>query len=184
MASPTDPGALPAWRDELDAIVGARAHGQFEEIVPRLQRLDARYPNTAEISYQLAWTQDTLGRAAEAVPLYEKAIALGLPPNELSGALLGLGSTLRALGRLEQSAATLRSGQAQFPENREFAVFLALTLHAQGDHAAALRLVLETLCDTTDDPGLTAYQRALRHEAGKLEPTLPAPSPRPRGPIP
>lgn len=160
--------ALPDWKQELDAIVGARAHGQFAEILPRLQELDARYPNIAEIAYQLAWTHDTLGHSAEAVPWYEKAIALGLSPNELSGALLGLGSALRILGRLEQSATVLRSGRSQFPENREFEVFLALTLHAQGRSAEALRLVLETLCDTTEDPGLTAYQRAIRHEASKL----------------
>jgi hypothetical protein len=41
-------------------------------------------------------------------------------------------------------------------------------LHAQGQHDEALRLALETLCDTTEDPGLTAYQRALRHAAAKL----------------
>ena len=110
-----------------------------------------------------------LGRAAEALPYYEKAVALGLPPNELSGALVGLGSTLRALDQLERSAAVLRSGQAQFPDNAEFAAFLALTLHQQGRHAEALRLALATLCETTDDPGLTAYQRAIRHEAERLQ---------------
>ena len=154
---------MSAWREELDAIVGARAHGQAEEIFPRLQVLDARHPNVAEINHQLAWTCDVLGRAQEALPYYEKAIALGLPPNELSGALIGLGSTLRALGQLERSAEVLRSGRVQFPDNAEFDVFLALTLHAQGQHDAALRLALETLCATTDDPGLTAYQRAIRH---------------------
>jgi tetratricopeptide (TPR) repeat protein len=156
------------WKPELDAIVGARAHGQAEEIFPRLQKLDARHPNVAEINYQLAWTCDVLGRAAEALPYYEKAIALGLPPNELSGALIGLGSTLRTLGQLERSAEVLRSGKVQFPDNAEFDVFLALTLHAAGHHADALRLALDTLCDTTEDPGLTAYQRAIRHAAAKL----------------
>ncbi len=165
MDAPTE---LPAWKEELDAIVGARAHGQSEEILPRLKSLDGRHPNAAEINYQLAWTLNVPGRPADALPYYEKAIALGLPPNELSGALPGLGSTLRNLGRLDRSAEVLRSGQAQFPDNREFDVFLALTLHRQGRSGEALKLVLETLCDTTDDPGLTAYQRALRHEAGKL----------------
>lgn len=159
---------LPAWKDELDAIVGARAHGQAEEILPRLQKLDARHPNVAEISYQLAWTCDVLDRAADALPYYEKAVALGLPPNELSGALIGLGSTLRSLGQLERSAEVLRSGQVQFPDNPEFAAFLALTLHQQGKAADALRLALDTLCTTTDDPGLTAYQRAIRHASAKL----------------
>jgi tetratricopeptide (TPR) repeat protein len=159
---------LRPWKEELDAIVGARAHGQAEEIFPRLQQLDHRHPHIPEINYQLAWTCDVLGRAKEALPYYEKAMALGLSPNELSGALLGLGSTLRALGQLERSAKVLQSGQSQFPENREFDVFLALTLHAQGKHAAALRLALETLCETTEDPGLTAYQRAIRHAAAAL----------------
>jgi tetratricopeptide (TPR) repeat protein len=109
-----------------------------------------------------------LGRAPEALPYYEKAVALGLPANELSGALIGLGATLRTLGQLDRSAAVLRSGQLQFPDNPEFAAFLALTLHAQGQSAAALRLALETLCETTEDPGLTAYQRAIRHAAGRL----------------
>jgi tetratricopeptide (TPR) repeat protein len=156
------------WKDELDAIVGARAYGQAAEILPRLRKLDARHPNVAEINYQLAWTCDVLDRAAEAVPYYEKAIALGLPANELSGALIGLGSSLRPLGQLERSAEVLRSGRRQFPDNPEFAVFLALTLHAQGQAGAALRLALETLCATSEDPGLTAYQRAIRHAASIL----------------
>lgn len=159
---------MSAWREELDAIVGARVHGQAEEILPRLLQLDAQHPNIAEINYQLAWTCDVLDRAADALPYYEKAVALGLPPNELSGALIGLGSTLRTLGRMERSAEVLRSAQIQFPDNPEMAVFLALTLHQQGRTADALRLALETLLAGTDDPGLTAYQRAIRHAAAKL----------------
>ena len=164
----TPDAAIPAWKEELDAIVGARAHGQAREILPRLKSLDERHPNVAEINFQLAWSCDVLGRAKDALPYYEKAVALGLPPNELSGALLGLGSTLRNLGQLDRSAEVLRSGQAQFPDNREFDVFLALTLYQQDRHAEAMRLVLETLCDTTEDPGLTAYQRAIRHAASQL----------------
>ena len=164
----TPDAAIPAWKEELDAIVGARAHGQAREILPRLKSLDERHPNVAEINFQLAWSCDVLGRAKDALPYYEKAVALGLPPNELSGALLGLGSTLRNLGQLDRSAEVLRSGQAQFPDNREFDVFLALTLYQQDRHAEAMRLLLETLCDTTEDPGLTAYQRAIRHAASQL----------------
>ena len=156
------------WKEELEAIVGARAHGQSKEIIPRLKSLDERHPNVAEINYQLAWSCDVLGRAADALPYYEKAIALGLAPNELSGALLGLGNTLRALGQQSRAVEILRSGKSQFPENREFDVFLALALHELGQHTAALQLMIETLCDTTEDPGLTAYQRAIRHAASKL----------------
>lgn len=164
----TDSTALPPWREELDAIIGARHGGQVEHVLGQLKNLDQRFPNVAEINYQIAWTCDVLGRETEALPFYEKAVALGLPENELSGALIGLGSTLRNLGELERSAEVLRSGRMQFPDNREFDVFLALTLHDLGQHSEALKLTLEALCDTTEDPGLTAYQRALRYYAGKL----------------
>lgn len=161
--------SITPWKEELDAIVGARAHGQLQEILPRLRALDARHPNVAEIHHQLAWTLAVLEKPEEALPYYEKAVALGLPPNELSGAFIGLGTTLRELGRLDRSADVLRAGSSQFPDNPEFAVFLALTLFAQGHQSEAMRLVLDTLCATTDEPGLTAYQRAIRHAAAQLK---------------
>ncbi|MBP6506050.1 MAG: tetratricopeptide repeat protein [Opitutaceae bacterium] len=156
------------WREELDAIVGARHGGQIAHVLDLLRQLDARFPQIAEINYQLAWTCDVLGRETEALPYYEKAIALGLPANELSGALLGLGSTLRSLGQFERSAAVLRSGRSQFPDSREFDVFLAMTLHPLGQHTESLQLLLTVIADTSEDPGLTAYQRAIRFYAGKL----------------
>lgn len=156
------------WREPLTAITGARHGGQVVQVLRQLKELDAQFPNVAEINYQIAWTCDVLGREAEALPYYEKAVALGLPANELAGALLGLGSTLRNLGQLERSAEVLRSGQAQFPDNREFDVFLALTLHGLGRHAESTKLLLTVIADTSEDPGLTAYQRAIRFYAGKL----------------
>ena len=156
------------WKEPLAAITGARDGGQVVQVLKQLKELDAKFPNVAEINYQLAWTCDVLGRGTEALPYYEKAVALGLPANELAGALLGLGSTLRNLGQFERSAEVLRSGQAQFPDNREFDVFLALTLHDLGRHAESTKLLLTVIADTSEDPGLTAYQRAIRFYAGKL----------------
>ncbi|MBC7368142.1 MAG: tetratricopeptide repeat protein [Undibacterium sp.] len=158
----------PAWKPELDAIIGARHGGQIDHVLGLLQKLDGRFPRVPEIAYQLAWTSDILGREAEAVPHYDRAIALGLAPNELAGALLGLGSTLRHTGQLARSAEVLRSGRAQFPDNREFDVFLALTLHALGQSADAMKLLLLTLADTSEDPAIIAYQRAIRYQANRL----------------
>ena len=157
-----------AWKPELDAIVGARHGGQIAGVVKPLHDLDTRYPNVAEIAYQLAWTCDVLGDAAEALPHYERALALGLAPEEHASALLGLGSTLRVLGQTERAAAVLRAARTQFPDHREFDAFLALALHDLGHHGEALALVLNALVETTEDVGLTAHQRALRFHAGKL----------------
>jgi tetratricopeptide (TPR) repeat protein len=137
-------------------------------LLPRLKGLDERYPNVAEITFQIAWTCETLGRHTESLPAYEKAIALGLQPNEHSGALIGLGNTLRALGQDGRAAHIFRTGKTQFPANTEFDVFLGLALHEQGHHPEAVKLLLDTLCATTEDPGLIAYQRTIRHAASKL----------------
>ncbi len=156
------------WKPELDAIVGARHGGHADHVPGLLRKLDARFPNVAEIHYQLAWTLDTAGKPDDALPHYEKAVALGLAPNEHANALIGLATTLRSLGQPARAAEVLRSGQLLFPDNREFDIFLALALHDLGEHAEALRLALTALADTTDDPGLTAYQRAIRYAAGRL----------------
>ena len=159
---------MPDWKTELDAIVGARHGGRADHVPDLLRKLAERFPNVAEIHYQLAWTLDSAGQPADALPHYEQAVALGLEPNEHANALIGLATTLRTLGETARAADVLRSGQLQFPDNREFDVFLSLALHDLGEHAEALRLALTALCDTTEDPGLTAYQRTLRHAAGKL----------------
>jgi hypothetical protein len=163
-----DQTELPPWRPELDAIVGARHGGQVSTIAARLKDLDGRYPNVPEIAFQLAWTCDILGRAAEAIPHYERAVALGLQPNELSAALIGLGNALRVNGEAARAVEVLESGKRQFPQHREIELFLAIALQAAGRSADSVRLLIETILDTTEDPGLNAYQRAIRYHAGRL----------------
>jgi len=156
------------WKPELDAIVGARHGGQIEHVLGLLKKLDARYPNVAEIVYQIAWTHDVSGKPAEAVPLYEKAVALGLSPAELSGALVSLGSALISNGQSARAIDVLETGRRQFPENREFEVFLSLALHRAGRHSEAMQMILTTLVETTEDIGINAYQRAIRLQVGQL----------------
>lgn len=164
---------MTAWKEELAAITAARHEGRVEHLLGQLKALDARYPNTPEINYQLAWTCEEHDRLEEALPCYEKAVALGLPENELSGALLGLGSTLRRLGRYERAAEVFRSGQLQFPGNREFEVFLAMTLHNLGRHTEAMQGLLAVIAETADDPGITASARAIRFHAEHLDEVWP-----------
>lgn len=159
---------LPSWKPALDAITGARHGGQVAGALTQLRALDAAHPNVAEIVYQLAWTLDSLDRAAEACPIYERALALGLAPNEHSGALIGLGNAWRTVGELDRAAATLESGRIQFPDQPEFEAYLALVRHAQGRTTEALQLVFQALLDTSADPGITAHQRTLRHALAQL----------------
>ena len=159
---------MEAWKTELDAIVGARHGGKTDHVLSALKALDARHPHTPEIAAELAFTLAGSGQDADALAAYDRALALGLPsPADQANALAGLAACLLRLGRAEEAAAGLERARAQFPENAEFAAYLAVALKRAGRADAAAGLLLDTLLDLSDDIGLTAHQRTLRFLMGE-----------------
>jgi hypothetical protein len=80
---------------------------------------------------------------AAAIAAYERALALGLPPDERYRALVGLGSALRAAGRYREAVHVLRAAIAEFPEMAAPHAHLALALHANGDPRQAMVALLD-----------------------------------------
>ncbi|MER7761598.1 tetratricopeptide repeat protein [Streptomyces sp. NPDC097619] len=158
----------------LAEAVRLREEGQQEEARQRLLALSAAHPEHAETAYQTAWAHDVLGLEAEAVPHYERALALtpGLDPESRSGALLGLGSTYRILGRYEDAVTTLRRGTEEFPDDGALRAFLAMALHNTGEHQEAMRLLLRLLAAGSTDPAVGRYRRAIEYYADDLDATV------------
>lgn len=154
---------------ELEQAVRLRSEGRLNESNEQLVRLAERHPDDARVNFQCAWSFDVLGQEAAAVPYYERAIAAGLPDEELKRALLGLGSTYRTLGDYEKSAAVFNRGTEVFPEDRALQVFRAMTLYNLGEHARAMELLLRNLADTTSDGGIRSYGQAIRFYSDKLD---------------
>ncbi len=113
--------------------------------------------------YLAAWARDAQGHEADAVQWYERALALGLDGEDRRGALLGLGSTYRNGGNLRRSRECLKEGLTLYPDGTEFRAFLALTEYSAGDGKSAVGRLLTLLAETTSDPHLIAYRRALLH---------------------
>ncbi len=154
---------MEAWKAELDAIVGARHAGKTDHVLTALKALDARHPHTPEIAAEIAFTCVSRGDDTGALEAYDRALALGLPsPAEQANALAGRAACLLRLGRAADAAAGLERARAQFPENVEFAAYLAVALKRAGRADEAVALLLDTLLDLSDDVGLTAHQRTLR----------------------
>lgn len=154
---------MEAWKTELNAIVGARHGGKTDHVLSALKALDARHPHTPEIAAELAFALVGRGEDTEALAAYERALALGLPsPAEQANTLAGRAACLLRLGRAKEAEAGLESARAQFPENAEFAAYLAVALKRSGRADEACALLLETLLDLSDDVGLAAHQRTLR----------------------
>ncbi|WP_151774190.1 tetratricopeptide repeat protein [Streptomyces abyssomicinicus] len=166
-------GATPSGDGRLAEAVRLREAGEPERARRLLLSLAAEFPGDARIAYQTAWAHDVLGLEAEAVPFYERAVALpGLPEEDRRGALLGLGSTYRVLGRYADAVRTLRAGVEEFPDDGGLRAFLAMALHNTGEHHEATALLLRLLAATSDDPGVRAYRRAIEFYAGDLDATV------------
>ncbi|QKV96433.1 tetratricopeptide repeat protein [Streptomyces sp. NA02950] len=161
-------------RDELLAeAVRLREQGHPDQARQRLVALSAAYPEDTGIAYQTAWVHDLLGLEAEAVPFYERSLgAPGLSAEDRRGALLGLGSTYRTLGRYTEAVDTLRGAAEEFPDDGAFRVFLAMALYNTGHHHEAMGLLLTLLATTSDDPSVRSYRRAIAHYARDLDETV------------
>ena len=118
---------------------------------------------------RVAEDHDRAGRETEAVLSYERAIDLGLPISELAGALHGLGSTYRALGRYDDALRIWHDAMLRFPRDASFGPFLAMTLYNLGRPKEALALLLEILVATMECDDIKQYARAIRLYASDLD---------------
>ncbi|MDF3142173.1 MULTISPECIES: tetratricopeptide repeat protein [unclassified Streptomyces] len=127
----------------------------------------------AEVAYQTAWVHDVLGLEAEAVPFYVGSLGKsGLSQEDRRGALLGLGSTYRTLGRHTQAVDTLRQGAAEFPDDGALQTFLAMALFNTNQHHEAMQILLKLLATTSEDPYVRQYRRAIETYAQDLNDTV------------
>ena len=109
-----------------------------------------------------AFDYDRGGFEAEAIPHYEQAIAAGLSGEQLEKAMLGLGSSLRNVGRVEESVAVLEDACRRFPDNKALPVFLAFSLWSAGRGGEAVAILAARLGEGS------GYERAIRQYADAI----------------
>ncbi|GAA3116763.1 tetratricopeptide repeat protein [Streptomyces rectiviolaceus] len=168
-----DEGAAVHRDHQLAEAVRLREDGRREEARERLLALSEQFPLDAEVAYQTAWVHDTLGLEAEAVPHYVRAVEVpGLTPDDRRGALLGLGSTYRVLGRFPEAVTTLGDAVTEFPDDAALKTFLAMALYNTGRAHDAMEILLTLLATTSQDPDILGYRPAIEHYAKDLDATL------------
>lgn len=123
------------------------------------------HPDEPRVVYEVGGAYDTDGQEERAIGHYERALALGLDGELRRRCLLQYGSTLRNLGRLEESLAVFDQAVAEYPSSASLPVFRALTLHAQGRPNAAIADLLEAIADHLDSPEIARYEAAVRGNA-------------------
>jgi hypothetical protein len=147
------------------------------EFLALIEELAAELPADSGIGrYERASSLDATGHCDMAVPLYRQALAAGLPGGRRRRAVIQLASSLRVIGRPEESAALLTAeiDAASDDLNEAVMAFLALALADSGREREAVSLTLAALA-----PHLPEYQKTVANYARLLvEPESAGPSPR------
>ena len=142
------------------------------EVVAAIDALAAeRAPDDPDAIYERASARDSAGFTAQAEPLYGQALGSArLDPRRRPQAVIQLASTLRIIGRLDESEALLaaeleRCARETDPHALpdETRAFLALTYLAQGKSVDAATLALLTLA-----PHLKRYTRSVSGNAAEI----------------
>jgi len=158
----------PELHARLDEIFAARDRARMAPTIAAFLDVLAEHPDDPAVLYEVGGAYDTDGQEETALGYYRRAMAAGLEGRRLRQCFLQLGSTLRNLGRLDESLAVFDEGIALFPESESLGLFRALTLQAMGRPSAALGAVLTVIADRFPTAEVQRYEAALRGNAAYL----------------
>ncbi|MDQ0893745.1 tetratricopeptide repeat protein [Agromyces ramosus] len=168
MTEPTPEPLTPELEATIAEIFGRRDREHMQPTIDEFLALLAEHPRQPEVLYEVGGSYDTAGEEQTALGYYEAAMAAGLSGDPLRRCLLQYGSTLRLLGRLEESLAALDRARAEYPDSASVRAFHALGLHAAGRSDAAVGELLALVADGMRIPDVLRYEAALRGNAAYL----------------
>jgi tetratricopeptide (TPR) repeat protein len=154
------------WEHRMAGVWATLDERPPEDFVAAIDALAVeRGGDDPDAIFEQGAARDSTGRSDEAVPRYERALALGLTGERRRRAVIQLASSLRNLGRADEGVRLLRAERAAGSDGLDDAVtaFLALALTDTGAEREAASLALEALA-----PHLPRYQRSLASYARAL----------------
>jgi hypothetical protein len=156
---------MPEWERRLDELWASLDDLDEDEFLARMDELAAELEDPAVAAFERAAARDSTGHSDQAVPLYREALDQGLEGIRRRRAVIQMASSLRNLGRPEESVGLLSAERERGSDELDDAVtaFLALALTDTGREREAAALALEALA-----PHLPRYQRSLANYARAL----------------
>ncbi|MFC0864960.1 tetratricopeptide repeat protein [Sphaerimonospora cavernae] len=154
------------WEQRIATLWAAIDDHEPEEFLAKVRELTSeRVPDDANALFELASANDSTGHGDQAAPLYRQALDIGLTGERRRRAVIQLASTLRNLGRVEESVALLTAEREAGSDHLDDAVaaFLALALADAGREREAASLALGALARH-----LPRYNRSLAYYAQAL----------------
>ena len=154
------------WEERLDALWASVDDLDEDEFRRRMDELTAELgPDSAVAAYERGSAFDSTGHPDLAVPLYERALELGLGEDRRRPAVIQMASSLRNLGQVDESVALLIAEREYTADELDDAVsaFLAFALVDAGRAREGAGIALAALA-----PHLSRYQRSVGNYARDL----------------
>ena len=130
------PASEPAFLDAARGGTSAYARGDFGAAIARYQEAIEKNPNNLDALNNLGQTLVRTGRAAEAIPYFERAIALNLTN---WGPRFNLAHAYADLQDWPKAVAAYRVALQVLPDDYVTYYNLGLALHRQGQEEAAVQ---------------------------------------------
>ncbi len=165
-AKPTPERISAEWENRLADLWASIDDIAEEEFVARMEALVGELASgSAVAAFERASSLDSTGHSNLAVPLYQEALDLGLTDERRRRAVIQMASSLRSIGRAQESVALLSAERDAGSDELDDAVvaFLALALVDVGREREAVSLALSALSGH-----LTRYQRSLANYAQQI----------------
>jgi hypothetical protein len=159
------------WERRLADLWASIENLDGDEFLARIDRLAAELPAGSPVAaFERASALDSTGHSDQAAPLYRQALDDGLRGLRRRRAVIQMASSLRNVGRAEESVELLTAERDADSDELDDAVaaFLSLALVDTGREREAVAIALTALA-----PHLPRYQRSLANYAGELELSLP-----------
>lgn len=138
------------------------------ERVAMAAALYGQLPQDPRAAYEYAGALDAAGREAQAVPLYEAALAAGLPEPHRHRARVQLASSLRNLDRPLEAIALLDQLASERPESAAIVAFRALARVDAGAAGPVVADLIDALLARSADEDANLYRHALSAYTAQL----------------
>jgi tetratricopeptide (TPR) repeat protein len=140
-------GRAPATAAEVRAL---RLRADHESHLRAALALAAAHPSEPAARVEAALALDHAGDRRAAARHYDAAWQLGVATPDRRAFLVSYAAALRDIGRGDQAVVLLSEELAREPHYLPYAAFLALALHAERHHDAAMATLLGALLDAAE----------------------------------
>ncbi len=145
----------------LDEVRALREAGRHEEHLAAAKAQVAAHPSDVRAQIEAAYGHDRNNLERDAIRHYDEAYRLGVPAELQRRFLVGYGSTLRNVGRIDDAVAILGQAIADDPGYPAYVAFLALALLSSGHTKAGMAALLGCMLDVAKPGVFDGYERAL-----------------------